>query len=130
MEDILSEIHDTGYGVTKVTVDLPVMGMTCANCVAAVERTLQKKVLGVVQATANFATEKAHVEYVPALCNIDDMIAAVKAAGYEAFRPDGASGAEDAELAARKAETANQTRKALSSDVFPTSVGVDREPGP
>ena len=40
---------------------LPVTGMTCANCAAAVERALSKKVPGVVRAMVNFATESAHV---------------------------------------------------------------------
>jgi Cu+-exporting ATPase len=118
LQDILKRIHDTGYGVATAIVDLPVIGMTCANCAAAVERTLRKKVPGVVQAAVNFATEKAHVEYVPEPSSIDDMIAAIKAAGYEAIRPDGASEAEDAELAARKAEIENQTRKFLVGVVF------------
>ena len=41
---------------------LAITGMTCANCAAAIHRTLQKKVPGVVDATVNYATEKATVE--------------------------------------------------------------------
>jgi Cu+-exporting ATPase len=118
LQDILSSIHDTGYGVAKATADLPVMGMTCANCSAAVERTLRKKVPGLVQAAVNFATETAHVEYVPELSSIDDVIEAIKAAGYEAIRPDGLSEPDDVELAARKAEIKDQTRKFLTGVAF------------
>jgi len=118
LQDILSGIHDAGYGVAAATADLPVVGMTCANCAAAVERALRKKVPGVVQAAVNFATETAHVEYVPELSSIDDMIAAIKAAGYEAIRPEGVSEAEDVELAARRAEIKDQTRKFLTGVAF------------
>ncbi len=118
LQAMLSSIHDTGYGVAKAIADLPVMGMTCANCAATVERALIKKVPGVLQAAVNFATETAHVEYVPELSSIDDMITAIKAAGYEAIRPDGVSEAEDVELTVRKAEIKNQTRKFLVGLAF------------
>ncbi len=117
-QDILRLINDAGYGVAKAIVDLPVMGMTCANCAATVERTLNKKVPGVVRATVNFATETAHVEYMPELSTIDDMITAVKAAGFEVIRPDDASEIEDVELAARRADIRIQTRRFIVGIAF------------
>ncbi|MCZ7671083.1 MAG: cation transporter [Chloroflexi bacterium] len=47
-------------------ITLPVMGMTCANCVATVERNA-KKVDGVAAANVNFASEKVTFTYDPAL---------------------------------------------------------------
>ena len=44
---------------TLGTVDLAVGGMTCASCVARVEKKLSK--LDGVQATVNLATESAHI---------------------------------------------------------------------
>ena len=44
---------------------LPVTGMTCANCVATVERNL-KKVDGVQMAVVNLSSERATVEFDPA----------------------------------------------------------------
>jgi len=65
---------------------LPVLGMTCANCVATVERNA-KKATGVLDATVNFASEKVTVSYDPALVDekavTGDVIARVKRAGYE-----------------------------------------------
>ena len=118
LQDIQSRIQEAGYDVVKAIADLPVTGMTCANCAAAVERALSKKVPGVVRATVNFATETAHVEYVPELSTVDDMITAVKAAGFEAIRPDDSSEIEDIELAARRAEIRNQTHKFLVGLAF------------
>ena len=108
--DIHAKIKDAGYGVATVKVDLPITGMTCANCVATVERTLNKKVPGVLNATVNFATEKATVEYVPGQVTRADMVAAIEKAGYGVVEAE-AGELEDAEQAAREAEVRDQTRK-------------------
>ena len=60
---------------------LPITGMTCANCVATVERNL-KKVDGVQIANVNLSSERATVEYDPSLAGLDDLIARVQRAGY------------------------------------------------
>ena len=48
--------------------DIAIGGMTCASCVARVERALAK-VPGVVQADVNLATESARIRFDPALVN-------------------------------------------------------------
>jgi len=118
IKDLAEKIYDTGYGVVTATVEIPLTGMTCANCAMTIERTLNKKVPGVVKASVNFATERAHVEYIPTISTIDDMISAIERAGYGAIRPDETIEGEDAELAARKAEIKNQTRKFLVGALF------------
>src|SRR5512145_1347996 len=60
---------------------LPITGMTCANCVATVERNL-KKLDGVNSAIVNLSSERATVEYDAARLGLDDMIARVNRAGY------------------------------------------------
>ncbi|NIW11379.1 MAG: hypothetical protein GWN33_13130, partial [Gammaproteobacteria bacterium] len=67
---------------------LPITGMTCANCAMNIERTLNKKVPGVVQASVNFASERASVEYLPSLTSVDAIIAAVQKAGFDAIPPE------------------------------------------
>ncbi|WHP19462.1 heavy metal translocating P-type ATPase [Cellulomonas sp. ES6] len=68
------------------TVDLAVEGMTCASCVARVEKRLNR-VPG-ARATVNLALESAHVELEPAedgtVPDTDALVAAVRAAGYDA----------------------------------------------
>ncbi len=64
-------------------VDLVVEGMTCASCVARVERKL-KRAAGVAEASVNLATERATVAYDPGMATAADLIAAVEAAGYGA----------------------------------------------
>ncbi len=61
--------------------DLKVEGMTCASCVARVEKAL-RKVPGVVDATVNLATETATVR--GAAPDAETVIAAIRKAGYDA----------------------------------------------
>lgn len=60
---------------------LPITGMTCANCVATVERTL-KKVNGVQIATVNLSSERATVEFDPSLTALPELIGRVERSGY------------------------------------------------
>ncbi|WP_051072402.1 heavy metal translocating P-type ATPase [Corynebacterium caspium] len=68
--------------------------MTCTSCSARVERKLNK-VAG-VNATVNFATETAGIEYDPAQVKPADLIAVVEKTGYAAFPIRGETTAEDA----------------------------------
>jgi Cu+-exporting ATPase len=63
-------------------ITLPILGMTCANCVAAVERNL-KKADGVASANVNLSSERAAVSYDPTKSNLGDFITLVQRAGYE-----------------------------------------------
>jgi P-type Cu+ transporter len=60
---------------------LPVTGMTCANCVATVERNL-KKLDGVQTAVVNLSSERATVEFDTSKLELGDLIARVQRAGY------------------------------------------------
>ena len=63
-------------------ITLPILGMTCANCVAAVERNL-KKADGVATANVNLSSERAAVSYDPTSSTLGDLISLVKRAGYD-----------------------------------------------
>lgn len=62
-------------------IDLPITGMTCANCARTVERTLSKAP-GIESVNVNFATERAQVTFDPAALKIAEMIERVDKAGY------------------------------------------------
>ena len=61
---------------------LPILGMTCANCVATVERNLSK-VDGVTSAHVNLSSERAVVTFDPHKASVIDFIDRIKHAGYE-----------------------------------------------
>jgi Cu+-exporting ATPase len=78
--------------------ELPIIGMTCANCALAVERALVTRVDGVLSAAVNLASEIALVEYDPGIATTEAMVRAVSAAGYRLIIPDeDAKGAEQEE---------------------------------
>lgn len=62
-------------------ITLPITGMTCANCSAAVERSL-KKANGVQSASVNLSSERATVEFDSLASTLDDLIGRVQHAGY------------------------------------------------
>ncbi|MFP5318837.1 MAG: heavy metal translocating P-type ATPase [Acidimicrobiia bacterium] len=66
-------------------VDLALEGMTCSSCANRIERKLNR--LEGVQATVNFATEKASVSFDPTVVGTDELVGAVEAAGYRARLP-------------------------------------------
>src|SRR5919198_5314585 len=62
-------------------VSVPVTGMTCASCVRRIEKRLNR-LEGVADASVNLATERATVVFDPKLVDLQDLRAAVEAAGY------------------------------------------------
>jgi P-type Cu+ transporter len=91
-------------------ITLPVTGMTCANCVATIERNLKKQD-GVQLAMVNLSSERATVEFDPSLTNMDELIGRIQRAGYNV-----ASG--EADFVLKRLSDDNDARrleKALSS---------------
>jgi P-type Cu+ transporter len=127
--DFLALIRDIGYDVATAKVELPVTGMTCANCSATIERTL-KRLDGVVSANVNLANERARVEYLPGATSLAAIQAAIRDAGYDVVVAGEGESVEDVERAAREAEIRNQTLKfwigmVLSLPLFLISMGRD-----
>jgi Cu+-exporting ATPase len=83
LEEIIKTIKGEGYDVNILKMDFLVKGMTCAACVAAVERAL-KELYGVISVNVNLATEKASVEYIPTIVGFEDFRKVIKESGYEA----------------------------------------------
>ena len=118
IDELIKKVEDVGYGIATAKVELPITGMTCANCALNIERTLNKKVPGVVKASVNFASERAAVQYLPNLTSVEEMIAAIRQAGYDAIPPDETGEDEDIEQRVRRAEIADQTRKFIVGLLF------------
>ena len=95
LDTLLQRVQDAGYTPERQTLDLDVRGMTCANCVARVERTL-KRLPGVLDATANLATERVHLEWLPGSTPYTDLVGALKSAGYDVAEDASGQSADDA----------------------------------
>ena len=74
----------------------PVLGMSCASCAARVDKTLNG-LPGVYQATVNYATAVAQVEYNPEVCSDATLQSAVQDAGYDLLVDTGEDVADKAE---------------------------------
>ncbi|MFJ5863607.1 heavy metal translocating P-type ATPase [Streptomyces parvus] len=82
-----------GSDAGTTAVELAIGGMTCASCAARIEKKLNR--MDGVEATVNYATEKAKVTYAGADVSVEDLIATVEATGYTA-RPPAPPAAESA----------------------------------
>lgn len=67
----------------KKNIQLAISGMHCTSCASIIERSL-KKVPAVSQVNVNFSTEKAYVTYDTTKTSTNNLILAVKQAGYSA----------------------------------------------
>lgn len=74
------EVIDMNEHVHNKPISIDIDGMTCASCVARVEKALNK-VPGVESASVNFATERASVRMAET-GQVADLLAAVEKAGY------------------------------------------------
>ncbi|MGW6461283.1 heavy metal translocating P-type ATPase [Streptomyces sp. NPDC055078] len=94
------------HTATHQEVELAIGGMTCASCAARIEKKLNR--MDGVEATVNYATEKAKVTYRGEDISVQDLIGTVEATGYTAAEPKpkaparttgepGAGGEEEAE---------------------------------
>jgi len=90
-------------------VNMRILGMTCAACVAAVEKALER-VPGVKDAVVSLATEKAFVRYDPAVASIVDLREAVRSQGYDV------AGEEEVDIYEQELEKSR--RRMLRSWVF------------
>jgi Cu+-exporting ATPase len=62
---------------------IPVKGMTCVNCAAAIQKDISKLV-GVRSASVNYANEKAVVEFDPSAVGLGNFISSINELGYQA----------------------------------------------
>jgi len=90
---ITGAVKAAGYTATELNapvakavagrVTLGLIGMTCSSCAGVIEKTLSK-VPGVTSATVNLANNSGTVQFDPSIVGVDELIAAVKGAGYDA----------------------------------------------
>ena len=129
---VLRAVEGAGYGVPEVTVELGVTGMTCASCVAHVEKAVGA-VPGVNAVNVNLATERVSIRHPAGVVSVGDLEAAIRSAGYEPHRIEGGDAAMDREREAREREMtalrrATWTAALLTLPVFVIEMGSHMVP--
>lgn len=114
---VIERVKRAGYEIPTANLELPLLGITCANCATNIERALNK-VDGVLSATVNYASEKAAVTYATGAVSRAEMVAAVRRAGYDVVESASDDELEDAEAAAREAEINHQKTRLIVGIVF------------
>ncbi len=127
---IVAQISKAGFSVPARKAAFAVGGMSCANCAMNIERTLKKKLPGVLEAAVNFASEQATVTYIPQLVSLEQMAQAIEKAGYKAMLPREDESDLDSEQTERRAEIRSQKMKfwtgvSLSVPLFLLSMSRD-----
>jgi Cu+-exporting ATPase len=85
---LIGAVEQAGYAVARDTLSLGLEGMTCASCVARVEKAL-RRVPGVLDASVNLATESAQVTRIAGQASNGALLDAVRAGGYAAHVAQG-----------------------------------------
>ncbi len=120
--EIAQAVDDSGYHLATATADFAVLGMTCANCVAAVERAL-RRLDGVLEASVNLASERARVTFVPTIVTLPEIKQAVVDAGYGVLGEEDEGETSTLEQA-QEAETARQRRRLTVALAFSIPVAL------
>jgi Cu+-exporting ATPase len=114
---VIGAIEKAGYAVPLQRFELGVDGMTCASCVARVERAVAA-VPGVIRANVNLATERAAVEAVAGADALAAVEAAIRSAGYEPRRTEATAEGTDAHQEAKDRELSNLKRDLTIAAIF------------
>jgi len=117
ISDLLEAVKKAGYSPHTEEMEIAVHGMTCASCVARVERAIER-VPGVASVSVNLATGRAHVGFMSSQARIDQIIAAIEGAGYQAKPIVEQSGSVDTERAEREREIGALRRDLIFAAVF------------
>jgi Cu+-exporting ATPase len=101
--ELLEAIRRVGYDPVIESETIGIAGMSCAACVARVERAIAG-LPGVLGVTVNLSTESATVQYLPSTVSRERISQAIREAGYEPAQqeqaPDEAKKRQSRELAA------------------------------
>lgn len=100
---VVRAVEGAGYEVPETEMEIGVEGMTCASCVAQIEKAV-KGVPGVSKAIVNLATERLSVRFRNGVASVDTIETAIRGAGYEPRQIETGDGAADREREARDRE--------------------------
>lgn len=118
--ELQKAVEDAGYGLAPdqpaKKIEIGVQGMTCAACSAAVERAV-KKLNGVASVSVNLTTNRAALEYDPAVVKLSQIKEAITKAGYTPVDIEGEK-VRDAESEQRERALMIMKRRLIIAIVF------------
>lgn len=131
-EAVVGAIRQAGYEAGVETTTLLLEGMTCASCVARIEKALSA-VPGVISASVNLSTEKAVVTFSSEGVSTEDLESAVLKTGYGVRRTTSQDvGDQDEERRAREADGLRKSllvAAVLTLPLFISEMGTHFVPG-
>lgn len=120
VDDLIAAVDDTGFEAalpespenTPASQEyrLSIEGMTCASCVAGVEKAI-RRVGGTDEVSVNLATEEARFTLPDGEASVEDIIRAIDDAGYEAVQTGAADRQPAEELASSAKERVSSSFK-------------------
>ena len=112
--DLKKAVEEGGYTASFDTARLELTGLTCASCVANVERAVQA-LPGVLGITVNLSAGSAQLEYAASVTSLKDVIGVIRELGYGAAEKIEGQAALDREQRARELEIKRQKRNLIIS---------------
>lgn len=106
-------------------VELPIQGMTCANCALVIERSLKKKLEGLISVNVNLASENATVVYDSRKASLEDIAEIIRWAGYHAVLPQKAREEDERAKEIASQRTAFWVGVGFTIPLFVLSMGRD-----
>ena len=117
-------VASSGYGTAEETATVAVSGLTDASTARVIESTLSQ-LPGVLEASANPATEQVNVTFVPGTVAPSDLREAIRSAGYEPGEIASADALEiEMERLARSSEIRKLWTKVIVSAVAASAIMV------
>ncbi|HHW43433.1 MAG TPA: heavy metal translocating P-type ATPase [Desulfotomaculum sp.] len=109
VEQLVQTIRELGYQVPTGEIHLTVRGMSCAACVARVERAVSS-LPGVLKVAVSLPAEAARVTFYPGAVTAAEIKEEIRSLGYEVSEKVTGQEALDREKQARQAEIRRQAR--------------------
>lgn len=102
---------------SQTHIELGVTGMTCTSCASRVQRKLNK--LEGVNASVNYTTETASVDFDPAKADTAALLSTIRGAGYDAFemRDDAAVDSDGAAGGASQSDALDEARNRTAEEL-------------
>ncbi len=94
LHEAVAAVRRAGYEVATAEVELALEGMSCASCVARVER-LARRLAGVAEVSVSLATERARVRYLPGVTDLEEIAGVITKGGFPARPMEQVEGEHD-----------------------------------